>query len=79
MKESFDAIVVGAGPAGCAAAYSLARAGLEVLLVEVEVLVQPGLERLKVGDLDVGRRPEGRPPVDRRGGRARPGCSTRRA
>jgi len=34
MKESFDAIVVGAGPAGCAAAYSLARAGLEVLLVE---------------------------------------------
>jgi electron transfer flavoprotein-quinone oxidoreductase len=34
MKESFDAIVVGAGPAGCAAAYSLAKAGLEVLLVE---------------------------------------------
>jgi len=34
MKESFDAVVVGAGPAGCAAAYSLARAGLEVLLVE---------------------------------------------
>ena len=34
MKESFDAVVVGAGPAGCAAAYSLAKAGLEVLLVE---------------------------------------------
>jgi electron transfer flavoprotein-quinone oxidoreductase len=34
MKEAFDAIVVGAGPAGCAAAYSLAKGGLEVLLVE---------------------------------------------
>lgn len=34
MDERFDAIVVGAGPAGCAAAYSLAKEGLEVLLVE---------------------------------------------
>ena len=34
MKEAFDAIVVGAGPAGCAAAYSLAKGGLQVLLVE---------------------------------------------
>jgi electron transfer flavoprotein-quinone oxidoreductase len=34
VKEAFDAIVVGAGPAGCAAAYSLAKGGLEVLLVE---------------------------------------------
>ncbi|BDU78366.1 FAD-dependent oxidoreductase [Mesoterricola sediminis] len=32
--ESFDAIVVGAGPAGCACAYSLARFGRNVLLLE---------------------------------------------
>ncbi|MBL7119789.1 MAG: FAD-dependent oxidoreductase [Dehalococcoidia bacterium] len=34
MDERFDAIVVGAGPAGCAAAYSMAKEGLQVLLVE---------------------------------------------
>ena len=34
MKERFDAIVVGGGPAGCAAAYTLAKGGLAVLLVE---------------------------------------------
>ncbi len=34
MSDGFEVIVVGAGPAGCAAAYSLARAGIEVLLVE---------------------------------------------
>lgn len=33
-EEKFDAIVVGAGPSGCAAAYTLAKAGLEVLLIE---------------------------------------------
>ncbi len=32
--ENFDAIVVGAGPAGCACAYALARAGKCVLLLE---------------------------------------------
>ncbi|MFI5040487.1 MAG: FAD-dependent oxidoreductase [Acidimicrobiales bacterium] len=32
--ERFDAIVVGAGPAGCAAAYRLAQAGLSVVLIE---------------------------------------------
>ncbi|MDA8381632.1 MAG: FAD-dependent monooxygenase [Betaproteobacteria bacterium] len=34
MSESFDAIVVGAGPAGNAAAYTLAQAGLAVLQIE---------------------------------------------
>lgn len=34
MERPFDAIVVGAGPAGSACAYNLAQAGLEVLLVE---------------------------------------------
>lgn len=34
MKQRFDAIVVGAGPAGCACGYKLAKAGLQVLVVE---------------------------------------------
>ncbi|MEX0168280.1 geranylgeranyl reductase family protein [Streptomyces sp. LMG1-1-1.1] len=33
-RDSADVIVVGAGPAGCAAAYHLARAGHDVLLIE---------------------------------------------
>jgi electron transfer flavoprotein-quinone oxidoreductase len=32
--ERFQVIVVGAGPAGCAAAYRLAQSGCEVLLME---------------------------------------------
>jgi len=34
MAEKFDAIVVGAGPAGNAAAYTMAKAGLKVLQIE---------------------------------------------
>lgn len=34
MRQKFDAIVVGAGPAGCACSYTLAKAGLKILLVE---------------------------------------------
>ncbi|MBW2038452.1 MAG: FAD-dependent oxidoreductase [Deltaproteobacteria bacterium] len=34
MEQRFDAIVVGAGPAGCACGYTLTKAGLEVLVVE---------------------------------------------
>jgi len=34
MTEKFDSVVVGAGPAGSAAAYTMAKAGLKVLMLE---------------------------------------------
>lgn len=34
MSDKFDAIIVGGGVAGCTAAYIMAKAGLEVLLIE---------------------------------------------
>ena len=34
MDQKFDAIIVGAGPAGCLCGYTLAKAGLETLIVE---------------------------------------------
>ncbi len=34
MNQQFDAIIVGAGPAGCACGLTLAKAGLETLIVE---------------------------------------------
>jgi electron transfer flavoprotein-quinone oxidoreductase len=34
MPDKFDSIVVGAGPAGIAAAYTMAKAGLKVLVIE---------------------------------------------
>jgi len=33
VKQQFDAIIVGAGPAGSSAALALARAGLQVALI----------------------------------------------
>ncbi|RRA48001.1 NAD(P)/FAD-dependent oxidoreductase [Acidipila sp. EB88] len=41
MAEIWDAIVVGAGPAGCAAAFDLAAAGRRVLLVDKAVFPRP--------------------------------------
>ena len=32
--DNYDAIIVGAGPTGCAAAFDLATAGMNVLLVD---------------------------------------------
>ncbi len=34
MTETFDVIIVGAGPGGCSAAYSLAKMGFKVLILE---------------------------------------------
>jgi electron transfer flavoprotein-quinone oxidoreductase len=34
MEQKFDAIIVGAGPAGCACAYKLAQSNLQVLVIE---------------------------------------------
>jgi electron transfer flavoprotein-quinone oxidoreductase len=48
-ENKFQIIVVGAGPAGCAAAYRLAKAGCEVLLVERGKT--PGLKNVSGGRL----------------------------
>lgn len=48
-NDIFDAVVVGAGPAGCAAAYSLASAGRSVVLVERGTA--PGTKNLSGGVL----------------------------
>ena len=34
MEQGFDAIIVGAGPAGCACGYKLAQAGLQALVID---------------------------------------------
>lgn len=41
MLEEFDAIIVGAGPAGCAAAFDLAHAGRRVLLLDKRAFPRP--------------------------------------
>ncbi|MBU1672110.1 MAG: FAD-binding protein [Actinobacteria bacterium] len=52
MKESWDLIVAGAGPAGCALAGKVARRGAKVLLLEKEQ--EPGLGRDWVVDVARG-------------------------
>src|SRR5579859_1620943 len=49
QEEKFDAVVVGAGPAGTAAAITMARAGLEVVMVEKGV--RPGSKNVMGGIL----------------------------
>lgn len=48
-EDAFDAIVVGAGPAGCTAATVLARAGLDVILIDRGT--SPGSKNLSGGRL----------------------------
>ena len=38
LKQSYDVIIVGAGPAGATLGYELARKGIEVLILEKEKL-----------------------------------------
>ncbi len=61
-REVWDAIVVGAGPAGCAAAYDLAASGRRVLLVDRSSFPRPkacagGLTRKAVRALRYGIEP----------------------
>jgi digeranylgeranylglycerophospholipid reductase len=60
--ESFDLIIVGAGPAGCAAAYTAANEGISVLLLEehpqigVPVICAEGISRSTIKPyLDIKR------------------------
>src|SRR5580704_16067114 len=41
MHFDYDILIVGAGPAGCAAAYDLARAGKRVLLLDRRAFPRP--------------------------------------
>jgi flavin-dependent dehydrogenase len=41
MHDIYDILIVGAGPAGCAAAYDLARAGKRVLLLDKRTFPRP--------------------------------------
>ena len=72
MQASFDAIIIGAGPAGSSAAILLARAGWSVALVEKQVFPRrkvcgeciaasnlPLLDALGIGDaFDAAAGPE---------------------
>jgi len=41
MPHDYDTLIAGAGPAGCAAAYDLARAGRRVLLLDKRTFPRP--------------------------------------
>ena len=41
MPHDYDILIIGAGPAGCAAAYDLARAGRRVLLIDKRTFPRP--------------------------------------
>ena len=63
-SERFDAIVVGAGPAGNAAAYTMAKAGLNVL--QLERGEYPGFEECPRGHSLRGRARKNHPGFSRR-------------
>jgi len=66
IEEKFDAIVVGAGMAGNAAALTLAQRGLKVL-------------QLERGEYSGSKNVQRRHPLRRHAGKADPGLSRRRA
>jgi len=49
VNKTFDAIVVGAGPSGNAAAYNMANAGLKVL--QIHPGESPGTENMQADNL----------------------------